>query len=40
MLLAITGVLLWTRLRGPRLTLAGLCGGSLGLALLFVLQSV
>jgi hypothetical protein len=40
MLLAITGVLLWTRMRGSRMALTGLCGGSLGLALLFVLQSV
>lgn len=40
MLLSITGVLLWTRMRGSRLTLAGLCGGSLALALLFVLQTV
>ncbi len=38
-MLALTGVLLWARMRGSRLTLAGLCGGSLGLALLLVLQS-
>ena len=33
-------MMLWTRMRGSRLALTGLCGGSLGLALLFVLQSV
>ena len=38
-MLALTGVLLWTRMRGSRLTMAGLCGGSLGLALLLVLLS-
>lgn len=40
MLLSITGVLLWTRLRGSRLAMAGLLGSSLGLAVLFTLQSV
>lgn len=40
MLLAITGVLLWTRMRGSRLAVAGLCGTSLGLAVLFTLQSL
>lgn len=39
MLLAVTGVLLWTRMRGSRLAVAGLCGTSLGLAVLFTLQS-
>lgn len=38
-MLAITGVLLWTKMRGPRLVMAGLCGTSLGLAVLSVLQS-
>jgi len=40
MLLAITGVLLWTKMRGSRLAVAGLCGTSLGLAVLFTLQSL
>lgn len=38
--LAITGVLLWTKMRGSRLVAAGLCGTSLGLAVLFVMQSL
>lgn len=40
MLLAVTGMLLWTRMRGSRLAVAGLCGTSLGLAMLFTLQSL
>lgn len=39
-LLAITGILLWTRMRGSRLAMAGLLGSSLGLAVLFTVQSV
>jgi hypothetical protein len=39
-LLSITGVLLWTKMRGSRLAMAGLCGTSLGLAVLFTLQSM
>lgn len=38
--LAITGLLLWTKMRGSRLVAAGLCGTSLGLAVLFVMQSL
>jgi hypothetical protein len=40
MTLSITGVLLWTKLRRPRLVMAGLCGVSTGLALLFALQAM
>jgi hypothetical protein len=40
MFLAITGVLLWTKMRGSRLALVGLVGTSLTLALLFTLQSM
>ncbi|HEY8119347.1 MAG TPA: PepSY-associated TM helix domain-containing protein [Methylophilaceae bacterium] len=40
MLLSMTGVLLWTKMRGSRLTAAGLTLGSLGLILLFTLQSL
>ena len=40
MMLALTGVLLWTRMRGSRLALTGLGLGSLALAVLFTLQSV
>lgn len=40
MFLSITGVLLWTKMRGSRLALAGLTGGSLLLGLLFTLQSL
>ena len=39
-LLSITGVLLWTRMRGSRLVMAGLCGGSLGMTALLVLQAL
>ncbi|MDP3743772.1 MAG: PepSY-associated TM helix domain-containing protein [Methylotenera sp.] len=39
-LLSITGVLLWTRMRGSRLVMVGLCGTSLGLAVLITLQSL
>lgn len=38
--LSITGVLLWTKMRGSRLALAGLTGTSLGLGVLFTLQSL
>lgn len=38
--LSITGVLLWTKMRGSRLTMAGLIGTSLGLAVMFTLQSL
>lgn len=38
--LSITGVLLWTKMRGSRLALAGLGLGSLSLAVLFTLQSM
>jgi hypothetical protein len=38
--LSITGVLLWTRMRGSRLALAGLVGTSLGLTILFTVQSL
>ena len=38
--LSITGVLLWTKMRGSRLTMAGLLGTSLGLGILFTLQSL
>ena len=40
MFLSITGVLLWTRMRGSRLALAGLTGTSLLLTLLFTFQSM
>ena len=40
MLLSITGVLLWTRMRGSRLTLAGLGLTSIGLAVFFTVQSL
>jgi len=40
LVLSITGVLLWTRMRGSRLALAGLVGTSLGLTILFTLQSL
>lgn len=39
-ILSLTGVLLWTKMRGSRLAMAGLTGGSLLLALLFTLQSL
>jgi hypothetical protein len=39
-LLSITGVLLWTKMRGSRLALTGLIGTSLTLALLFTFQSM
>ena len=38
--LSITGVLLWTIMRGSRLAMTGLIGTSLGLAVLFTLQSM
>ena len=38
-ILAISGILLWTRLHGPRLLAAGLAFGSLILAILFVWQT-
>lgn len=38
--LSITGILLWTRMRRSRLTLAGLGLGSMGLAVFFALQSM
>ena len=38
--LSITGVLLWTKMRGSRLAMTGLIGTSLGLAVLFTLQSM
>lgn len=40
LVLSITGVLVWTRMRGSRLALAGLVGTSLGLTVLFTLQSL
>lgn len=40
LVLAITGVLLWTKMRGSRLAMAGLIGTSLGLTVLFTLQSM
>lgn len=40
MILAITGVLLWTKMRGSRLALVGLSGTSLLLTILFTLQSM
>lgn len=40
LILSITGVLLWTRMRGSRLALAGLVGTSLGLTVLFTMQSL
>ena len=39
LLLSITGVLLWTKMRGSRLALVGLTGTSLTLLLLFTFQS-
>lgn len=39
-LLSITGVLLWTKMRGSRLTMAGLTGTSVVLMLCFILQSI
>jgi uncharacterized protein len=39
-LLSITGVLLWTRMRGSRLTMAGIMGTAIALLLLFTLQSL
>jgi len=39
-LLSLSGVLLWTRLHGPRLGAAGLGLGSLSLALWFVWQAL
>ena len=38
-ILAISGILLWTRLHGPRLLAAGLVFGSLTLAIIFVWQT-
>jgi hypothetical protein len=40
LLLSITGVLLWTKMRGSRLAMAGLIGTSLGLTVLFTVQSL
>jgi len=39
-MLSITGILLWTKMRNSRLMLAGLSMGSILLATLFVIQSV
>ncbi len=39
-LLSLTGVLLWTKMRGSRLVMAGLMTGSITLAALFTLQSI
>ena len=38
-ILALSGILLWTRLHGPRLLAAGLVFGSLTLAIIFVWQT-
>lgn len=38
-ILALSGILLWTRLHGPRLLAAGLIFGSLTLAIIFVWQT-
>lgn len=38
--LSITGILLWTKMRKSRLISSGLIAGSVGLALLFTLQSM
>lgn len=38
--LSLTGVLLWTRMRGSRLAVAGLCGTSLMLTVAFTMQSL
>ncbi len=40
MVLSVTGVLLWTKMRKSRLVMAGLMTGSMGLALLFTMQSI
>lgn len=40
LVLSVTGVLLWTKMRGSRLALAGLVGTSLGLTVLFTMQSL
>ena len=40
MVLALTGVLLWTRLHGLRLAAAGLGFGSLVLAIIFTLRAL
>lgn len=40
LLLCMTGILLWTRLHGPRLAAAGLGLGSLSLVLFFVLSAI
>jgi hypothetical protein len=40
MLLSMTGILLWTRLHGPRLMAAGLGLGSLSLAVFFALSAM
>lgn len=40
MMLSITGVLLWTKMRKSRLVSAGLIAGSAGLGLLFTIQSL
>jgi hypothetical protein len=40
LLLSMTGLLLWTRLHGPRLAAAGLGLGSLSLAVLFALTAI
>lgn len=39
-ILSITGVLLWTKMRGSRLVMSGLMGTSIGLMVLFTLQSM
>lgn len=39
-LLAITGVLLWTKMRGSRLAMAGIMGTAITLLLLFTFQSL
>lgn len=40
LLLSLTGILLWTRLHGPRLAAAGLGLGSLSLMLIFALSAI
>lgn len=40
MLLSLTGVLLWTKMRGSRLLMVGLCGTSAALAVLFTIQAM
>ena len=40
MMLSLTGVLLWTKMRKSRLVMAGLMTGSVGLAITFTMQSI